>query len=336
MVRLVQIVGIVSPGAMGSAVGAAYLAAGNRVVVTVDGRSARTTGLAEEARLELLPDLDAVVGESELVLSIVPPGEAGATAAAIAAAAGRTGARPLVADWNAVSPATVRQLEQELAEAGLELVDGSISGGPPRADYRTRVYFSGRSAAELAAAAPAWIDARTVGDTVGLASAVKMCTASMYKGSSALLTHALLTAHAHGVLPQVLDDLGGWFPRQIDRAARTLAVSATKADRYVGEMREIAATQASVGLTPALFEAMAEVYESIAQSAIGAEAPEEITAEPDLMDVLNGLSGGRDGKAKGNDDEGVSDESRVSRNRHGRASRVDRAVEGGRGAGLDT
>jgi 3-hydroxyisobutyrate dehydrogenase-like beta-hydroxyacid dehydrogenase len=336
MVRLVQIVGIVSPGAMGSAVGAAYLAAGNRVVATVDGRSARTTGLAEEARLELLPDLDAVVGESELVLSIVPPGEAGATAAAIAAAAGRTGARPLVADWNAVSPATVRQLEQELAEAGLELVDGSISGGPPRADYRTRVYFSGRSAAELAAAAPAWIDARTVGDTVGLASAVKMCTASMYKGSSALLTHALLTAHAHGVLPQVLDDLGGWFPRQIDRAARTLAVSATKADRYVGEMREIAATQASVGLTPALFEAMAEVYESIAQSAIGAEAPEEITAEPDLMDVLNGLSGGRDGEAKGNDDEGVSHESRVSRNRHGRASRADRAVEGGRGAGLDT
>jgi 3-hydroxyisobutyrate dehydrogenase-like beta-hydroxyacid dehydrogenase len=298
MVRLVQIVGIVSPGAMGSAVGAAYLAAGNRVVATVDGRSARTTGLAEEARLELLPDLDAVVGESELVLSIVPPGEAGATAAAIAAAAGRTGSRPLVADWNAVSPATVRQLEQELAEAGLELVDGSISGGPPRADYRTRVYFSGRSAAELAAAAPAWIDARTVGDTVGLASAVKMCTASMYKGSSALLTHALLTAHAHGVLPQVLDDLGDWFPRQIDRAARTLAVSATKADRYVGEMREIAATQASVGLTPALFEAMAEVYESIAQSSIGAEAPEEITAEPHLMDVLNGLSGGRDGRRR--------------------------------------
>jgi 3-hydroxyisobutyrate dehydrogenase-like beta-hydroxyacid dehydrogenase len=302
MVRLVQIVGIVSPGAMGSAVGAAYLAAGNRVVATVDGRSARTTELAEEARLELLPDLDAVVGESELVLSIVPPGEAGATAAAVAAAAGRTGSRPLVADWNAVSPATVRQLEQELAEAGLELVDGSISGGPPRADYRTRVYLSGRSAAELAAAAPAWIDARTVGDTVGLASAVKMCTASMYKGSSALLTHALLTAHAHGVLPQVLDDLGDWFPRQIDRAARTLAVSAAKADRYVGEMREIAATQASVGLTPALFDAMAEVYESIARTPIAADAPEAITTEPDLMDVLNGLSAGRDGKAKGNDD----------------------------------
>ena len=283
-------VGIISPGAMGSAVGAAYLAAGNRVVATVSGRSARTAGLAEQAGLELLPDLDAVVGESELVLSIVPPGEAGATAAAIAAAASRTGSRPLVADWNAVSPATVRELEQVLAEAGLELVDGSISGGPPRVDYRTRVYLSGRSAAELAAAAPVWIDARAVGDTVGLASAVKMCTASMYKGSSALLAHALLTAHAHGVLPQVLDDLGESFPRQIDRAARMLAVSATKADRYVAEMHEIAATQAAVGLTPALFEAMAEVYEDVARSAIAAEAPEAIPSEPNLKEVLDGIA----------------------------------------------
>jgi 3-hydroxyisobutyrate dehydrogenase-like beta-hydroxyacid dehydrogenase len=274
---------------MGSAVGAAYHAAGNRVVTTVAGRSARTIGLGEQAGLELLPDLDAVVSESELVLSIVPPGEAAANAVAIAAAAGRTGSRPLVADWNAVSPATVRELEQVLGEAGLELVDGSISGGPPRADYRTRVYVSGRSAAELVAAAPAWIDARTVGDTVGLASAVKMCTASMYKGSTALLAHALLTAHAHGVLPQVLADLGDSFPRQIERAARMLAVSATKADRYVAEMREIAATQAAVGLTPALFEAMAEVYEDVARSAIAAEAPEAIPSEPDLEDVLEGI-----------------------------------------------
>jgi hypothetical protein len=117
-----------------------------------------------------------------------------------------------------------------------------------------------------------------------------MCTASMYKGSNALLAHALLTAQAHGVLPQVLDDLGDSFPRQIDRAARMLAVSATKADRYVGEMREIAATQAAVGLTPALFEAMAEVYEAVARTPIAAEAPEAIPSEPDLEDVLDGIS----------------------------------------------
>src|SRR6186997_1152744 len=103
-----ETIGIVSPGAMGSAVGSAYAADGHRVVATVVGRSERTAGLAAQAGLELLPDLDAVVAESALVVSIVPPDQAAATATAIAAAASRTGARPLVSDWNAVSPATAR------------------------------------------------------------------------------------------------------------------------------------------------------------------------------------------------------------------------------------
>ena len=106
---------------MGSAVGAAYRAAGQRVVTTVSGRSERTGRLAELAGLERLPDLDSVVAEAELVLSIVPPDQAVATAAEIAAAAARTGSRPLVGDWNAVAPATVRAIGHSLAEVGLEL-----------------------------------------------------------------------------------------------------------------------------------------------------------------------------------------------------------------------
>ncbi len=145
-------------------------------------------------------------------------------------------------------------------------------------------------ASELAEAAPAWLDVRAVGAEVGLASAVKMCTASVYKGYTALLTHALVTAHANGVLAEVLDDLHDSFPAQIDRAARLLAVSTTKAGRYVGEMREIADTQASAGLTPALFEAMAEVYGHLAETDLGAAAPESIAPEPPLEEVLEGLA----------------------------------------------
>lgn len=283
-------VGIVSAGAMGSAVGAAYRAAGSRVVTSVAGRSARTTALAEAAGLELLPDLDQVVAASGVVLSIAPPDQARSVAADIAAAAERTGARPLVSDWNAVSPSTAREVASLVEAAGIQFVDGSISGGPPSADYRTRVYVSGARAPELSEAAPAWLDVRVVGAEVGLASAVKMCTASVYKGHTALLAHALLTAHANGVLAEVLDDLHDSFPAQIDRAARLLAVSTTKAGRYVGEMREIADTQASAGLTPALFEAMAEVYEQLAETDLGAAAPESIAPEPPLEDVLDRLA----------------------------------------------
>jgi 3-hydroxyisobutyrate dehydrogenase-like beta-hydroxyacid dehydrogenase len=283
-------VGIVSPGAMGSAVGAAYRAGGERVVATLVGRSERTRSLAEQAGLELLDDVDAVVADADLVLSIAPPDQARSIAADVAASAERTGARPLVSDWNAVSPSTAREVAGIVAAAGLELVDGSISGGPPRVDYRTRVYVSGPRASELAESAPAWLDVRAVGAEVGLASAVKMCTASVYKGYTALLTHALVTAHANGVLAEVLDDLHDSFPAQIDRAARLLAVSTTKAGRYVGEMREIADTQASAGLTPALFEAMAEVYGHLAETDLGAAAPESIAPEPPLEEVLEGLA----------------------------------------------
>ena len=288
-----QTVGIVSPGAMGSAVGSAYAAGGHRVVATAGGRSTRTVGLAAHAGLELLPDLEAVVAESALVLSIVPPDQAVATAAAIAVAAGRTGSHPVVSDWNAVSPATVCEVERILADVGLALVDGSISGGPPRADYRTRVYLSGPGAEALAGAAPARLDVRVVGEEVGVASAVKMCTASMYKGSTAVLAYALLTAHAHGVLPQVLDDLHDSFPSQIDRAARSIAVSTTKAERFVGEMREIAATQSAAGLTPALFEAMAEVYSALSKSELATEAPEDVESAPLLGNVLDRLKRAR-------------------------------------------
>jgi 3-hydroxyisobutyrate dehydrogenase-like beta-hydroxyacid dehydrogenase len=283
-------VGIISAGAMGSAVGAAYRAGGHRVVTTVAGRSERTVDLAGAAGLELLPDLGRVVAEADLVLSIAPPDQARTIAEDVVAAAERTGARPLVSDWNAISPATAQEVAGILLAAGLELVDGSISGGPPRADYRTRVYVSGARATELADSGPAWLDVRVVGAEVGLASAVKVCTASVYKGHSALLAHALVTAHANGVLAEVLDDLRDSYPRQIDRAARLLAVSTTKAGRYVGEMREIAATQASAGLTPALFEAMAEVYGRLAETELAAEAPESIPPEPALEDVLDRLA----------------------------------------------
>jgi hypothetical protein len=52
-------------------------------------------------------------------------------------------------------------------------------------------------------------------------------------------------------------------------------------------MLEIAATQASIGLTPTLFEAMAEVYASLAETELATRAPESIPREPALEDILD-------------------------------------------------
>jgi 3-hydroxyisobutyrate dehydrogenase-like beta-hydroxyacid dehydrogenase len=288
-------IGIVSPGAMGSAVGAAYAAGGARVVATLAGRSARTRGLAESAGLELLPDLDEVVRHADVVVSIVPPEHALAVAGDIGAAARRADADPLVADLNAIAPATARELALRLAGSGLDVVDGSISGGPPSAGGSTRIYLSGARAAELAGLPAPGIDARIVGGGVGLASAVKMSTASIYKGTNGLLAHALLSARANGVLDHVLDDLRDGFPELADGAARSLARSATKAHRYVGEMEEIAATQAEAGLPRELFDGLAAVYAALATTPLGRESPESIAADIGLDEVLAALSVGDGG-----------------------------------------
>jgi 3-hydroxyisobutyrate dehydrogenase-like beta-hydroxyacid dehydrogenase len=264
-------VGIVSPGAMGSAVGASLRAGGLRVVTTVAGRSARSARFAEDAGLELLDGLDAVVAAADLVVSVVPPESATKVAAAIAGAVERTGRRLVVADLNAVSPTTVAEIGRVLDVR----IDGSISGPPPRPGTNTRIYLSGPDLAMLADVEAPGIRWIPVGPEIGTASAVKMCTASVYKGLSALLAHALLTAEHHGVTSHVLDDVTSLAPD----ALRLPVQAATKAWRFVGEMEEISAAQAAAGLTPALFDGITEVYRDLATSRWGGRQPEDVPAD---------------------------------------------------------
>ncbi len=281
--------GIVSPGAMGSAVGRAYAAGGARVVASVEGRSARTRELAHG--LELLPSLDEVVRISDIVVSIVPPGEAQAVALELGAAARRMDADPLVADLNAIAPSTVRAIAQQLAGSGLDVVDGSISGGPPRPGGETTLYLSGPRAPELGALAAPGIVPVVVGPEIGSASAVKMSTASVYKGTLALLAHALAAAHRNGVLEHVLADLGSSLPELVARADRGIARAATVAHRYVGEMHEIAAAQEEAGLPRELFEGFAAAYAALARTDARPATPRSRSgAEARLEDVLDRLS----------------------------------------------
>ena len=292
----VETVAVVSPGAMGSAVADALARGGARVVATLAGRSERTARLAERAPLELLPDVRAVVREADVVLSIVPPEAAAAVAAEIhcclralppadegePCGSELQGRLPLFVDLNAVAPVTVRAI----AASGLQLVDGSISGPPPWRPGTTRVYLSGPRAREVAALPFEGVERIVVGDEVGAASAVKMSTASVYKGTTALLAQALRAAHANGVLDHVLADLEAVAPDLVGNLERRIAVAASKSGRYVGEMQEIAATQEAADLTPVLFEAIAEIYAEIAETPLGRADPEDVASTQPLDDVL--------------------------------------------------
>jgi 3-hydroxyisobutyrate dehydrogenase-like beta-hydroxyacid dehydrogenase len=280
-------IGVVSPGAMGSGLGRAWRRGGARVVATVAGRSPRSVSLASAAGLELLPDLDAVVAAAQIVVSVGPPDRAAEIGGDIAASARRASVTPLVADLNAISPMTVSRIAADvLAPAGLELVDGAISGPPPNDASRTIMYLSGRSARRIADLDAPGVDARVVGDRPGQASAVKMCTASLYKGFTGLLLQAMLTAQAHDCVDVVIADLADVY-RGIDEwAGRRLAMAASKSGRWVGEMREIAATQAAAGARPELFDAMAQVWEMVAETPLAKHTPEHAAGDRPLAAVL--------------------------------------------------
>jgi len=286
----VEVVGIVSAGAMGSALGARLVDGGARVVVALDGRSDRTRRDAADAGLEDVGSLVSLLREAAVVLSVVPPEAAVGVASAIAEAA--AGARPVVADLNAVSPGTAGTIASRLGAAGIDAVDGAISGPPPTAAGTTRIYLSGRRADAVAALPLDGVERVVVGNDPGLASAVKMCTASVYKGRVALFAQALRTARAHGVVEHVLDDLAATGLADRDHTGATIARASAKAWRYVAEMEEIATTQAEAGLTPDLFRALAAVYAQLAERAV-ASAPEDVDDGIALETVLDRLSAGQ-------------------------------------------
>src|SRR3954453_3571652 len=143
-------VGLLHPGEMGAAVGAALVGTGRQVVWASEGRSAETRARADAAGLEDVRTV-AEVARSDLVVSVCPPHAALEVAGSIAGFGG------LFVDANAIAPATARRV----AVAVERSVDGGIVGPPPREPGTTRLYLSGREApavAELFAGSP--LDAR--------------------------------------------------------------------------------------------------------------------------------------------------------------------------------
>jgi len=285
-------IGLVGAGAMGSALGASWREGGAEIVTCLAGRSARTRELAARAGLTMVPALEDVL-RADIVVSVVPPADAVAVARLIADAAGRARVQPLVADLNAVAPSTVRDAADVLRKAGIDLVDGSVSGLPPATGRRpTRVYLSGERAGELAAIASPWTSVTVLDGEAGQASALKMCTASMYKGTNALVMQAMLTADANGVLDAFLADVATMWPDRVPSWHLDIALAATKSGRFADEMAEIARTQADAGLPAELFNGVAAAFGWAARSRLGHTPPEELPLSPSVAEVLAGFAPG--------------------------------------------
>jgi 3-hydroxyisobutyrate dehydrogenase-like beta-hydroxyacid dehydrogenase len=225
-------IGLLHPGAMGAAIGAAV---DGEVLWASAGRSEATRTRA--ASFRDAGTLAALVAEADLILSICPPH------AALEMARACAGFDGLYVDANAISPARAR----EIAALQPRFVDGGIIGGPES----PALYLSGEEAAEVARLFPA-LETHVVPD----ASAVKMVFAAWTKGTAALLLAIRETAAHYGVE----DEWRGAAPELGGRLARAEASAREKGWRWAGEMDEIADTFAAAGQPEGFHRAAAEVY----------------------------------------------------------------------------
>ena len=287
-------VGILSPGDMGHTVGERLRSHGLRVIAHLKDRSARTRGLAEKAGIEEVSSYEALVEEADVVLCILVPAEAAAAAKRVADALRSTGADLLYADCNAVAPQTAIEIGETITSAGGRFVDASIIGPPPRREGATRFYASGVHAGELAKLEGYGLAVPVISDRIGDASAIKMCYAGLTKGLTALCTNLLVAAEALGIRDALFDEYDLSQSAMLQRM-QGLAGMPPKSRRWVGEMEEIAATMASVGMSPKFHEGAADIYRFVGDSPLADRTPED-PDEPTLEEMLRVLVGSLGGK----------------------------------------
>lgn len=277
-------IAILHPGDMGHAVGGVLRAHGHEVCTALNGRSGRSRDFARAAGLADVGSLDAAV-QVDMVLSILPPSNALDLARDAADAMRRTGATPAYVDCNAIAPETAKQVGEIVAAAGASFIDGGIIGPPPGRGT-PRFYVSGPDTAPMLALDGQGIIVRHLGPKLGDASAMKMCYASITKGTSTLYTAALLAAHWYGLDEPFWAELQESQSATWNRMNPQVVRLPSDAGRWIGEMEEIVKAYAAAGLPTGFHEAAAAIYEVLTRTPNARLKREDLDPNKGIPDVI--------------------------------------------------
>ncbi|SRR5581483_84397 len=266
-------VAILSTGEMGSNVALRLRRAGSRVVTCLAGRSSATAKRAREAGVDCLPNMDAVVREADLAISLVTSFGASPLASDVAAAAQRSGRAVLFVEANSINPARAAEIAATIEQAGGRAVDGCIIGSAGNLD-RATFYLAGEQAGAAAAFIEPAVKTQVLGPSVGQASGLKILNAGLTKGLAALGVELLLAAQRLDLLPVLLAKYRAANPEVAASFASTLPGLASRAARRAQEMSELADTFESLGLTAHMGRAARNVLEMVAERCNSTDAVE--------------------------------------------------------------
>ena len=262
------IIAVIAPGAMGSAVGARLVENGVEVRTLLAGRSHASAKRAEAAGMHGV-ELHAI-GEADIVLSIVPPGDAMTLAERLAPVLREAARKPVYADCNAVSPQTVESIASVVSATGARFVDAGIIGGPPKPGTPGPLFYtSGPSAPALDMLAQNGVRVSDLHGPVGAASGLKMSYAGITKGLTALASAMMLAATRFGAAPALAAELAASQPELLKMFRTSVPTMYSKAYRWVAEMEEIASFAGEDAATREVYTGIARLYEKLAADYAG-------------------------------------------------------------------
>lgn len=264
------VIAVIAAGDMGSGVGRRLTEQGCRVLTSLSDRSADTRARAEAAGMADAQDVE--LAAADMILSIVPPGDALALAERLAPALDAAARKPLYVDCNAVSPATVERIAAAVEAAGAPFVDAGIIGLAPKPGYTPVIYASGPEAGRFAALNAHGLDIRVMEGAVGQASALKMCYAGLTKGLHAVGLSVIRGALAAGVDEAFLAELVESQPQLLAYFTRRTPGIFGKAYRWVAEMQEIGGFLGGPGET--LYDGASALFDELARDHAGTRTEE--------------------------------------------------------------
>ena len=292
-------VAILSPGDMGHSVGKVLGEHGFDVITCLLGRSDRTKRLALEGNFRVVSTINQLVKEADVVLSILVPDYAQTVAEEVAGALRITESSGYFADCNAVSPRKSLLIADIINNAGGHYIDGGIIGGSPgKGGSAPRFYVSGPDSDLLMALDGKGITVKSVGDTIGRASGIKMCYAALTKGTNTLQVALLLAAHRMGLLSELADEFAFSQQDQLRKMESTIPGLPANAHRWIGEMQEIAQTFDDVCVTSQFHIGAAVIYDLLNATPFANESPESIDTDRTMWQIIESLSEGLDIKSK--------------------------------------
>jgi 3-hydroxyisobutyrate dehydrogenase-like beta-hydroxyacid dehydrogenase len=279
-------VGLLSPGDMGHVVGRVLITHGMPVLTCLEGRSERTRMLARKAGIKAVPNYEDLVRETDMILSILVPGEAENAARTVARALRGAGEAILYVDCNAISPATSQKIEEIITGAGSKYVDASIIGPPPRREGTTKFYASGQDVEAFEALADFGLDVRRLGSEIGLGKGIKMAYGALTKGLTAISTQLLIAAWRMGLFDALVALFEDTQAEQYRRMRRAVPSMPHRSRRWVSEMEEISRTFEALGMTPQIYQGIAELYRFVGSTSLADETAETMDPNRSLRQVI--------------------------------------------------